>query len=720
MLSSILTLVPAYATGSSPQVEENSSNSEHQEQHIKEDFDTDGEDTHSDSDESANTSILFVPPRESTPSGSEVAEHALNSDAEATTQPSRAGRIQLQSDGSLYNSLNDAMAQATTDDTLVLLGDFIMTEQTTIPGDRHLTLDLQQHTLTSQVNQSRGAAFVVDQDGSFTLRNGKMTGGEANADGYTGGAVRLAGQATIKLVIEDIEANNFRSQYKGGVLYSSTKSAQITIKRSNFHDNRSEDNGGGAIYMHAGEQDSYLRVTDTTLKDNLATGSSRVDGGAIAYVGVGEFSMTGSTVENNEVQSTDDFYGFKYAQGGGLSITGPSNTPAGNLAVHLEANVISRNKAQLYGGGIYFELSTYKGDTFSLVSGRFEENYSAYAGGAIDYSIHNQPPLELKSVMMTGNSAVTGAGVWLCPAGKLNSHSTLGGYIVGNTLTNTHHPSASGTDIRFEGSDSVFGASDNNPEVNRATVSPRDFTGNLVRWYADEMGALYQPGDPLLSTEYYTNRHTSFGLYGEGTAPDLAELENQAQLIFRSNRAAFRGGAISSNSPIVIGDSESKEKELTVRKVWKDESGEEIDQDLPQTIEVTLMRHDDRGGIFALETVELNPDNQWSHHFRSLPANGIVDSYPTEFTYDVVETSEIPGFELTKQQQNSTVILVNQKTPDPTPEPSPDPSPDPTPTSENPNELPKTGSDVRTLAAITVALLAIGGTGVAFARRRHG
>ncbi|MDO5720485.1 MAG: Cna B-type domain-containing protein, partial [Actinomycetaceae bacterium] len=647
MLGSILTLGPAYATTFSSPDEDSFPQSDFQE-YASESLDVDGADALSDSDEFADSPTPYATPPQSAPSGNEIAEQTVNSDAEAATQPSRAGRVQLQSNGSVYDSLEDAIAQATNGDTLLLLDDLVLTEQVTIPGHLELTLDLQNNTLISQIDPSQASALVVNEDGSFTLQNGKMTGGKANANGYTGGAVRLAGQAKIKLVIENIEASNFTSQRKGGVLFSSAESAQITINRSNFHHNRSADNGGGAIYMNGNDQNSYMRLNDTTLKENLATGSSRVDGGAVAYVGAGEFSMTGSTVENNEVHSTDDFYGFKYAQGGGLSITGPLNAPAGNLAVHLEDNVISGNKAQVYGGAIYFELSANNGDTLSLVSGRFEDNYSAFAGGAIDYSIHNQPPLELKSVMMTGNSAVTGAGIWLCPAGKLDSHSTLGGYIVGNTLTNAGHPSASGTDIRFEGSDSVFGASDNNPEVNRVTVSPRDFTGNLVRWYADEMGALYQPGDPLLSTDYYTQRHTSFGLYGEGTAPDLTELENQAKLIFRNNQAAFRGGAISSNSPIVIGDTESKEKELTVHKVWKDESGKEMELDLPESIEVTLMRHDDHGGSYALETVELNPDNQWSHHFVNLPAYGTVNDYPTEFTYDIVETTDVPGFELTK------------------------------------------------------------------------
>lgn len=464
--------------------------------------------------------------------------------------------------GQSFATIEEAVLAAQAGDTLLLTGDISIDAPLTIPGDKLLTIDLAGFTVTSNIDQANLFMFNVSGNGTFSMTNGQLTAADLNNDGKSGAALNVS---SATLSIHSVEMSGFHSTQEGAAIYS--HSANVTITDSYFHDNSDASYGGALSLRPAVVPGSKgINISDSTIENNLVSGSDYAHGGGISFVGSGTFIMSNNTVASNEARVSSLTYGFYWSHGGGISISGPASS--GNIAnVTLQNNLIAANRAQLYGGGIYFMLNS--SDQLNLVSGVFENNVSEFAGGAIDYSVHGQPTLYLENALITGNQAITGAGIWACPTSKIETYSTLGGAIVRNSLLDRYNTRAAGTDIRFEGSDTIFtNYLPNNPAYHQVTVTPRTYNGDLIDWYADEMNDLYEPGDSVVAPEYYTARSTSFGLYGELHDQAYARLAGEANLIFRNNIAGFRGGAISTNSDITIG--EALDMELKVSKQWVD------------------------------------------------------------------------------------------------------------------------------------------------------
>lgn len=605
-----------------------------------------------------------------------------------------------------YETLEEAVEAAEENAIIQLQRDYSVTKRISIPGEKQLTFDLGGFTLTSECDEASQTMLSISGEGRFTLRNGSLTAIDKNGDGVTGGALSVN---KTGLVVEEVRASGFHKKGDGAVIDAEID--QMTLNDNIFSQNSISSGdytiGGGAIDITTKDPNAKVEMTGNTLEENKVDGLRYGFGGAVSYSGRGEFILRNNTFRGNAVSVTEQVYGYNWSHGGALSITAPYDGEP--VSVTLEGNTISNNKVQLFGGGIYFNLTKKKGDQVNIKSGLFEGNYAGYAGGAIDYSVHGQPTMYLNNAVITDNKAVTGAGVWACPSALVESYSTFGASISGNhllppvtppgTRDDSTNPFPSGTDVRFEGADTTFKnyLRNNNPDINKMTLTDRTFLGDLTTWYKDNMEDLYEEGDTPLTKEEYTEISTTIGVLSALPSGALSRANEAADVIIRNNTAAIRGGAISTNSDIIVGKPE--DVSLQVKKSWVDQAGKTIEENLPESIQVTLVQVASNGQRADLETVTLTAKENWTWTFDQLPSKAIIKDELVTYSYEVRETSQHEGYkselEIEKIDDKTFVAnLKNIRQPEPTPTPTPSATPTPTP-------VPSTTSTTQPISSTT-------------------
>ncbi len=599
--------------------------------------------------------------------------------------------------------------------------------------------------------------ITVAETGDLTLENITLQNNHNNATGETkihGGAINVEGGT---LTCTDVTFSGNRVTYMpgyensvgnfhgGGAIYA--EDADLTVTSSNFSNDTAVYGSGGAIFVGDG--------TTALIKDNAftnctaeATKASELrpndgNGGAIACgddsfdsgmnVEIVGNTITGCSAEGN---------------GGGIYVwvDNYNRTPVETLigcSVTLDGNNISNCTAGNRGGGmsLYNTVMAYTNESaISLLSGQIT-GCEADWGGGIDYTGHGMNKLQLTNVIITGNEAGNGGGIWACPWAEVETYSTLGGAIYGNTAEN-------GDDIFYEGEDSAnrtvltVGSGTNLSRENSViTVTSRALGGGLITWYEDftsnvlrdtnlfgkqlseilealgggipytavvSKGQQYTENSKPANPALYTDAKLTFGIHGmlsEAWA-NAANTMQGKKLVIANNVASGSlmayGGGIATNSPIDIG-LENHDLTVTVEKVW---SGSETH---PASVNVTLVRKDEAGNTVDLETVTLSEDNEWTATFEDLPGlyedeNGTQHNYTytvredtiANWTGKVAETSEGNTIEL---------VITNTYQPDPgpgggggttTPDPDPDdkddddPEPTPTPTPTPNPDIPAT------------------------------
>lgn len=569
-----------------------------------------------------------------------------------------------------FDNFQSAIENAKNGDTLKLVnGPLTVQNVIKVPAEKNLKIDLNGQVLISSLDSRKEPSlFNINGDGEFTIKNGTIKAEDRDNDGFTGRAIYSDGAS---LNVDNIVANGFKSNSAGGVINVEGKNnpIKISITNNKFIGNSAKESGG-AIRILTNSQDAVTLISNNEISENSVNAGTYSFGGGVSFAGKGKLEILNNKISSNSSSVNETTYGLYWSHGGGLSIDSIFNDTKSNLHVVLDGNTISNNKTQIFGGGIYFFLAQKNGDKVDLKSGVFTGNHSDFSGGAIDYSVHGQPNLELKNFIMTANEAPTGAGIWACPTAIVDSHSTLGGAVVGNEIIEVEASPGylpSGRDIAFEGSDTKVPRikTDNNPAVNRVTVVDRTFLGDKVTWYADDRDNLFEPGDKPIDIKDYTDRETSFGLHGELNSEDwYAKHKEQAALIFENNTAGVRGGAISTNTQIQIG--EPGDLSLKVNKKWLDSEGNELDSVLPEEIKVQLIRIAENGSKHELEVVSLSQENNWEHTFKNLPAKAWLDGKVQKLEYSIKELPT-PGFtsEITGDAQEGFTI-INKKEPEET------------------------------------------------------
>ena len=532
---------------------------------------------------------------------------------------------------------------------------------------RDVVIDLGERTITVNIPNT-GAdpvnAFEVAPGVNFTIKNGTLVCakgctnvraikiGSNAAEDHMQDEDKNSGSLTMENVtvkefnVTDTTYEHVESGFGGGGAVCAEQVSTITLTNCSFLNNSCNANGG-AIYLNSDSR-SKLVPNDTDKIEST-------------------IQISGCTISGNESE----------AYGGGLFIYGS------NAKLTFENNVVSKNRADKRGGGVSLMLSyldfngtLYFKSQIKGFTGTITGNTAGVAGGGLDYTHHYSPVLQLTNVLVTGNTAVLGGGIWACPDSETKMHSTLGGAVFGNKAEGTlniddEHGSgvladlgvndsvpATGNAIRYEG--------DKNSTGSTMTVSPRTLSGARMQWYKDESKNRYQAGDPEADPSYYSNTDNPFSLHGElpEEHQSLAEKDLEAskdKLIITGNTSDGVGGGIASNGPIEIGM--DRDVKATVTKIWPENA-----EDLPKKIYVDLYRVDADGTEVLLDSgVEMKADayGNWTVEFENLPsqyqdANGNWH----EYSYTVKE-KPVPGWvgtaetEYEDNSENFKITLTN-------------------------------------------------------------
>ena len=558
--------------------------------------------------------------------------------------------------------------------------------------------------INGQYNGATAPLIEVVQGGdltlsNITLQNSQNNSGTGGAVSVKGGTLTCEGASFIGNTAQGTTSGS--NDYNGGgAIYA--QDAVIDISGCTFEDNSAVYGNGGTIYADQGTTGTIENNVITGGEASQAASSDSSAGGGIYCRLAGDILIQGNEISGCEAYN-----------GGGIAVVTTGYDFCGKIT--LVDNTVDGNTADNRGGGLYFVQD--KPDTIDLQSGTISNN-SAGWGGGIDYTVHDQETLVLTNVLITDNTAVRGAGIWACPTSETESYSTLGGAIYGNTAagvsTELNPVSASGDDIRYEGTDADKHREDplilrGDPwvtETTEITVMDRALGGGLMAWYQDEQSDRYASGDEEADPSLYTQTNLSFSLHGELSAAHQALAEAEARLIITGNTAESRGGGIATNSPIVIG-MEGYDKTVTVKKVW---SGSETH---PASVNVTLVRLDANNNHEDLETVTLSEDNEWTATFEDLPGlyedeNGAQHNYTYTVREDTIANwnGTVAVVEDNDSDDNTiTLVITNTYQPDPgpgggggttTPDPDPDdkddddPEPTPTPTPTPNPDIPVT------------------------------
>jgi hypothetical protein len=135
-------------------------------------------------------------------------------------------------DDVFYDTLEEAVENADDHAVIKLQKDWSIQNSVSIPGSKHLTLDLNTFTLTSEIDEASGVLLNVSGEGSFTIENGKLVGADLDGDGQTGGAISVK---NTNFTAENITASNFHKARDGGVINGETKN--FILNKCNFNNN---------------------------------------------------------------------------------------------------------------------------------------------------------------------------------------------------------------------------------------------------------------------------------------------------------------------------------------------------------------------------------------------------------------------------------------------------------------------------------------------------
>lgn len=592
--------------------------------------------------------------------------------------------------------------------SVILEEDIDVTEPVVIKENSDVTIELNGHNLKC----SPIASGVGGQDGAMikatapkikiTINNtSELEAGFIN-DGNENCRAIYTMAASGNLVVDNVKFDGFNVMAlngggKGAAIYykrqkaSSYASAdeKLEIKNSHFINNKSLN--GGAVFLKSSFDAVDSILENNIFENNVAGATSWLNGyGGALQIGdessrSAKFILKNNQIKNNETQHLKeiDNPGWIYYAGDGAgmfvylaSVDLIGNTLQNNIAKRdgggfafvttdkvdlvLTDNTIDSNQA-VRGGGIFFAQDIsgvnkeYK--VLKINSGTFTNNIATDDGGAINLTQGNYNYLQLKNALITGNQAVRGGGIWLCPTAKGRIHSTLSGAIYSNVATGYWinkdvRVLASGNDIRY----SVESEEDALPNIHNIdtsdiTVSPRSNDGHIVNWFKDEAIKRYQPGDSPVNIAEYQNRKDPFS---------LARVDgdtSQYDIIITGNKAGKRGGAIATNYTLEIGEQE--DIDITVNKEFvKDGQPYNDSNKIADNLKIyiNLYRIDENGERFLLdENVELNKDNNFTYMFTGLPAkykdeDGNIKTY----SYEVKEVDE-------KNQVSNTCTSLNRE-----------------------------------------------------------
>ena len=256
-----------------------------------------------------------------------------------------------------FTELQNNITYASSDRTIIVAGDFSISDTLIIDSEKNITLraDGTDRTL-SRDNSFTGNLFRVNSSGNLTITgfgtsNLTLDGMDQDSDSLVyvnGGSFTLADGGIL--------TNNMVPGSNGGGVY--VNAGTFEMSGGEISNNKAKDNGGG-VYVNAGT----FTMSGGTISGNTITiysTQSNSCGGGV-YVGSGgKFTMSGTAKISSNTAYT----------GGGVYLNGGTLTMSGGE--------ISKNKASNSGGGVYLN------GEFTMSGGTISNNdYEATSGGGV-------------------------------------------------------------------------------------------------------------------------------------------------------------------------------------------------------------------------------------------------------------------------------------------------------------------------------------------------
>jgi autotransporter family porin len=380
------------------------------------------------------------------------------------------------------------------------------------------TLTINNCTFTNNSAANGGAIY---NQGTLTATNSNFTSNTANStvEDVYGGGIYNEGTLTINnnTITNNTATGTNGFAYGGGIYNSGTliiNNNTITNNTATTTDGYAD---GGGI---SNDEDSTLTITDTTIKDNIAIGTSNAYGGGISHSFLSNVTINNSIITNNTATAIGG-----NAYGGGISnwgafLTINNSTITGNTATATNGNA--------YGGGI-----SNNGDS-TITDTTIKDNIAIGTNNAYGGGIYNYGTLIINNNTITNNTATTTKGYADGGGISNDEDSTL-------TITDTTIKDniAIGTNNAYGGGISSLGAF---ITINNSTITGNTATATNGNAYG---GGIYNEGTLTVVNCSIENNNAGdgggiFNWYG-----NLKVISST----LTNNTASMEGNAISNYGP---------------------------------------------------------------------------------------------------------------------------------------------------------------------------
>ena len=284
-------------------------------------------------------------------------------------------------------------------------------EQTTFVGNKALVdgeaIAVQQSYLRmtncvfdNNISGRFGGAISAGCNATLEMQETNFTRNRA----VQGGAIDIDQQSLLRIT-NCVFDNNVCGQNGGAIC--AVQNITLEMQETNFTRNRAASQGGAIDAV----QQSYLRTTNCVFDNNVCG----QNGGAICAAGnvtldIQETSFTGNRAhyagavevqQQSYLRITDCTFKDNSAKRDGGAI-------AGGFQVVLEINgsLFPNNSAQ-QGGAINAQQQT----NLSITNCKFEHNFASELGGAI--LVYMSVKLKIQETNFTGNGAISGGALWV-------------------------------------------------------------------------------------------------------------------------------------------------------------------------------------------------------------------------------------------------------------------------------------------------------------------
>ena len=301
-----------------------------------------------------------------------------------------------------------------------------------------------------------------------------------------------------KAGLENVTFSSNSANGSGGAIYIVGKGSALTIHKGSLTNNVSI-NGGGLYCSNAGG----VRIEDSSVNSNIATGNTRVAGGGGIYNYRCSISLNRVTFDQNRAEKR----GGAVFNSSGASLSVVDSTFSGNVATREDGGAIYSNgtlnvqTASLSANTANFGSALYDGGSATLslvtVSGndaRTAEGAAIYHNSTLELTIRNS------TIANNGNGNVNNALGGINLTGALLADAASGTNCVG-TIT------SSGYNLDSDGSCALSGEGDIS-NVNPLLLALQDNGGNTLTHGLDSGSPAIDAGPaagcPPLDQRFYT------------------------------------------------------------------------------------------------------------------------------------------------------------------------------------------------------------------------